>query len=111
MGYARSLADVEQIEVFKGPGSALFGSAGGGGTINLTMKKPKRDSVTIGDFPWVVSTHLGVLSIQLDLLMSVGRTGLSAISGNRMDLENYHLQPMNGLVLYFGCQQSFNLFC
>jgi len=49
MGYARSLADVEQIEVFKGPGSALFGSAGGGGTINLTMKKPKRDSVTIGD--------------------------------------------------------------
>ncbi len=50
MGYTRSLADVEQIEIFKGPGSALFGSAGGGGTINLTMKKPKKNLATIGDF-------------------------------------------------------------
>ena len=50
MGYRRSLADVEQIEVLKGPGSALFGSAGPGGTINLTMKKPKRDSSVIGQF-------------------------------------------------------------
>ena len=50
MGYRRSLADVEQIEVLKGPGSALFGSAGPGGTINLTMKKPKRDSSVVGQF-------------------------------------------------------------
>lgn len=50
MGYTRSLADVEQIEIFKGPGSALFGSAGGGGTVNLTMKKPKREFSMVADF-------------------------------------------------------------
>ena len=50
MGYLRSLADVEQIEVLKGPGSSLLGSAGPGGTINLTMKKPKKESSTTGQF-------------------------------------------------------------
>jgi iron complex outermembrane receptor protein len=46
MGYLRSLADVEQIEVLKGPGSSLLGSAGPGGTINLIVKKPKKDAST-----------------------------------------------------------------
>jgi iron complex outermembrane receptor protein len=40
MGYVRSLWDVEQLEVLKGPGSALFGSGGPGGTVNLTTLKP-----------------------------------------------------------------------
>lgn len=39
-GYSRSLADVEKIEVLKGPGSALYGSGAGGGSINLISKKP-----------------------------------------------------------------------
>ena len=39
-GYSRSLADVERIEVLKGPGSALYGSGAGGGTINLVSKEP-----------------------------------------------------------------------
>lgn len=37
-GYARSLTDVERVEVLKGPGSALYGSGQPGGTINLISK-------------------------------------------------------------------------
>lgn len=40
-GYARTLTDVESIEILKGPGSSLFGSLSPGGTINLITKKPQ----------------------------------------------------------------------
>lgn len=40
-GYFRTLTDVEQIEVLKGPGSALYGSGDPGGSINLITKKPQ----------------------------------------------------------------------
>ena len=39
-GYARSLTDVDRVEVLKGPGSALYGSGQPGGTINLISKLP-----------------------------------------------------------------------
>lgn len=39
-GYARTLSDVQQIEVLKGPGSALFGSGTPGGFVNLVTKAP-----------------------------------------------------------------------
>lgn len=38
------LADIERIEVLKGPGSALYGRSEPGGTINLVTKKPKFDT-------------------------------------------------------------------
>ena len=38
--YSRTLFDVERIEVLKGPGSALYGSGHGGGTINFVSKTP-----------------------------------------------------------------------
>ena len=41
--YYRSLVDVQEIEVQKGPGSALFGSSAPGASINLVTKKPQRD--------------------------------------------------------------------
>ena len=40
-GYARSMFDVERIEVLKGPGSALYGSGQPGGTINVVSKQPQ----------------------------------------------------------------------
>lgn len=40
-GYARTLVDVEEVEVLKGPGSALYGSGSPGGSINLITKKPQ----------------------------------------------------------------------
>lgn len=41
-GYFRTMYDVERIEVLKGPGSALFGPTGPGGTINVVTKKPQQ---------------------------------------------------------------------
>jgi iron complex outermembrane receptor protein len=40
-GYYRTMYDVERIEVLKGPGSALFGSAGPGGSINMVTRQPR----------------------------------------------------------------------
>ena len=40
MGYRRTLADVQSIEVLKGPGSALYGRAEAGGSVNITTKAP-----------------------------------------------------------------------
>jgi iron complex outermembrane recepter protein len=40
VGYHRTLADVASIEVLKGPGSALYGRAEAGGSINLTSRAP-----------------------------------------------------------------------
>ncbi len=38
--YYRDLSNVEQIEVIKGPGAALFGRGSSGGIINRTTKRP-----------------------------------------------------------------------
>lgn len=40
-GYVHSLTGVERVEVLKGPGSALFGSAEPGGSINLVHYRPQ----------------------------------------------------------------------
>lgn len=40
----RDTVSVESVEVLKGPGSALYGRAEPGGTVNLVTKKPKFDS-------------------------------------------------------------------
>lgn len=39
--YFRTMYEIDRIEVLKGPGSALFGSGGPGGSINVVTKKPQ----------------------------------------------------------------------
>ena len=51
----RSTANVEMIEVMKGPGSALYGQGEPGGTINIITKKPQFErqgylQATLGNF-------------------------------------------------------------
>ncbi len=55
-GYMRSLSDVSQIEVVKGPGSAMYGSGAPGGFVNLVSKKAERESSQ--------SVELGIASFQ-----------------------------------------------
>ena len=49
-GYVHSLTAVDRIEVLKGPGSALYGSAEPGGTINLVHARPTdRFAASLGE--------------------------------------------------------------
>ncbi|MDH4418402.1 MAG: TonB-dependent siderophore receptor [Acidovorax sp.] len=51
----RSTANVERIEILKGPGSVLYGRGGGGGIINLVSKQARFDaksSVTLRGGSW-----------------------------------------------------------
>ena len=50
-----SLANIERVEVIKGPASALFGNAAPGGVINRITKKPlfeNKNSITVGVGSW-----------------------------------------------------------
>ena len=49
------LANIERVEVIKGPASALFGNAAPGGVINRVTKKPlfeNKNSITVGVGSW-----------------------------------------------------------
>lgn len=50
-----SLANIERVEVIKGPASALFGNAAPGGVINRVTKKPlltPKNSISVGVGSW-----------------------------------------------------------
>lgn len=50
-----SLANIERVEVIKGPASALFGNAAPGGVINRVTKKPllkNQNSISVGVGSW-----------------------------------------------------------
>lgn len=54
-GYWRTFADVERVEVLKGPGSALYGAGQPGGSLNVVTKQPQRRfgaelATTMGSF-------------------------------------------------------------
>lgn len=54
-GYWRTFADVERVEVLKGPGSALYGAGQPGGSLNVVTKQPQRRfgaelATTLGSF-------------------------------------------------------------
>lgn len=71
-GYWHTFADVDRIEVLKGPGSALYGAGQPGGTINVVTKTPRRQvgselSATVGSFGTYNTTAdvTGAISNQL----------------------------------------------
>lgn len=49
--YFRTMYDIERIEVLKGPGSALFGPVGPGGTINVLSRQPQdKTQLSVGTY-------------------------------------------------------------
>ena len=59
-GYARTMFDVDRIEVLKGPGSALYGSGQPGGTVNVVSKAPQfKNSVELFGSVGSFGTYIG----------------------------------------------------
>ncbi|WP_232297913.1 TonB-dependent siderophore receptor [Nitrosospira sp. NpAV] len=62
--YFRTMYDVDRIEVLKGPGSALFGVAGPGGSINMITKKPQYNfDLSVGTMLGSFGTRNGYLDL------------------------------------------------
>ncbi len=88
-GYVHSLTGVERVEVLKGPGSALFGSAEPGGTINLVHFRPSASpSASVGEEFASYATSTTTASLN-------GPTGIAGING-RLDGEFRHSNGFRG---------------
>jgi iron complex outermembrane receptor protein len=88
-GYYRTMYDVERIEVLKGPGSALFGVAGPGGSINMITKRPQNA------FGLVAGTMLGSFGTKNGYFDLTGPVGQSFAGRLITDVE--HADGFRGL--------------
>ena len=88
-GYYRTMYDVERIEVLKGPGSALFGVVGPGGSINMINKQPQNA------FGLSAGTMLGSFGTRNGYLDATGPLGQSFAGRFITDLE--HSDGFRGL--------------
>ena len=88
-GYYRTMYDVERIEVLKGPGSALFGVVGPGGSINMINKQPQNA------FGLSAGTMLGSFGTRNGYLDATGPLGQSFVGRFITDLE--HSDGFRGL--------------
>ena len=89
INYSRSFADVESVEVLKGPGSAVYGSGAPGGVINLTSKQPSR---TFGANVEATAGSLGLRQVVGDLTGAI----TDDLSG-RLIVNDYHTDGIRGL--------------
>ncbi|MEH1847889.1 MAG: TonB-dependent siderophore receptor [Nostoc sp.] len=105
--FAADLANVERLDVLKGPASVLFGVGTPGATINLITKKPLRDpfyaiDATVGNY----NTYRG--AIDLSGPLNDSKTVLYRLNavyqdtGSFVDFlstKNYSIAPVIGLML------------
>ncbi|HEX4079484.1 MAG TPA: TonB-dependent receptor [Rhizomicrobium sp.] len=82
-GYVHSLTGVQSVEILKGPGSALYGSAEEGGTINLVHFRP-------GDMfgAWASEQYGSYATTTTDASVT-GPTGIGGVDG-RLDASYVH---------------------
>ncbi len=99
-GYPHSLNGVQQIEVLKGPGSALFGSTTPGGSINIVHFLPSPVAgygagLQVGSFSTISSTIYATGPTNVEGL-SYRIDGLAQHSDGFRHLENadYELRPV-----------------
>jgi len=89
INYSRSFADVESVEVLKGPGSAVYGSSAPGGVVNLVTKQPSKRFAAAVD---VSAGNLGLRQVTADI------TGpLSEDLAGRLIFNDYHADGIRGL--------------
>lgn len=82
----RNTANVQSIEILKGPGSALFGRSEPGGTVNIITKKPQfyRDGyvqLTLGNF--------GKQRVEGDFTNEISEDVAFRINGSYEDAESF----------------------
>ncbi|MCG8431075.1 MAG: TonB-dependent receptor, partial [Candidatus Omnitrophica bacterium] len=65
-----SLADVERIEILRGPASSLYGSSAMGGTIHIITKRPPREG-----FSTAMESSFGTFRTYIERLRHGGRVG------------------------------------
>ncbi|MDF5720547.1 MAG: TonB-dependent siderophore receptor [Rhizonema sp. PD37] len=106
-GISADLANIERVEVLKGPASVLFGLGSPGATINLITKKPLRDpfyqvDATVGNY----SNYRG--AIDLSGPLNDAKTALYRLnavyqySGSFIDFldnKNYSIAPVVSLMI------------
>lgn len=85
-GYARSMFDVERIEVLKGPGSALYGSGQPGGTVNVVSKAPQfKNSVELFGSVGSFGTYIG----GVDVTGAVGKDAAARVIIGHEESDGY----------------------
>lgn len=89
LNYARSFADVESVEVLKGPGSALYGNGAPGGVINLNTKQPLRELHAEGS---VSAGGLGLRQVTADVTGPLSKEWAARLIAN-----DYHTDGFRGL--------------
>ncbi|HTW35275.1 MAG TPA: TonB-dependent receptor [Rhizomicrobium sp.] len=82
-GFVHSLTGVERVEILKGPGSALYGSAEEGGTINLVHYRPS------DVYGALLSEQYGSYGTTTTDISLTGPTGIDGVDG-RLDGEFQH---------------------
>jgi iron complex outermembrane receptor protein len=89
LNYSRSFADVEAVEVLKGPGSAIYGNGAPGGVINLVSKQPQRKFLAAG------TVSIGGLGLRQATADVSGP--LSEAWSGRLIANDYHQDGIRGL--------------
>jgi catecholate siderophore receptor len=84
---SRDPFNIEQVEVTKGPTSAVSGRGSAGGAINLTSKAPSLRRVIGGSFAF---GNAGTWRGTADLNTSLSRLGLGERSAFRLNLLSHH---------------------
>ena len=85
--YYRSLYNVEQVEILRGPNALLFGRGGTGGIINRVSKKAKLDQQFTG-YKSTLNTF-GGFGLELDHNFSSSDTSAVRINAQYESLENH----------------------
>jgi catecholate siderophore receptor len=85
--YYRSLYNVEQVEILRGPNALLFGRGGTGGIINRVTKKGV-PGTTFNDAAFAIDTF-GAYSLTLDSNVSASDTSAIRVNASFESLDNH----------------------
>ena len=85
--YYRSLYNLEQVEILRGPNALLFGRGGTGGIINRVTKKPVLNDV-FGSFDMGADTF-GAFDFAVDYNIQTGESSALRINFHSDTLENH----------------------